>query len=129
MAGHRRDEKNARLRHIDVLFEMEKRAERRDERGLFRNESHAMAHDHFVDAERRPLMRQPRAAYHLGARRHAADNKIAQRPRLRFLQQRTGQIRRYTKRRQEVLPRLIELIKHALPTHYSGNGPGSPAPT
>ena len=94
MTRHRRHQQDARLHDVDSLFEMKKRAERRDERGLFRDRDHTMAHDHVVDAERRPLMRQPCAAHHLGARRHAADKKIAARPRMRLLQQRTGHIGR-----------------------------------
>ena len=56
MAGQRRDQQHARLRGVDVLLEMQQRAERRDMRGLLAHRDLAVADRDLVDAERRPLV-------------------------------------------------------------------------
>ena len=61
MAGQRRDQQHARLRLVDVLLEMQQRAERRHV-GRFLGHRHlAVAHHDAVDAVRRPLMGEPGA--------------------------------------------------------------------
>ena len=60
MPGQGSDQQHARLRGLDILLEMQERAERRDQRRLLAHGDLAVADHHAVDAVRRPLMRQPR---------------------------------------------------------------------
>ena len=77
MPGQRRDEHHARLLGLDILLEMQQRAERRDMRRLFAHLDLAVADRHVVDAESRPGVGQPGAGDQFIGRGEVADGAVA----------------------------------------------------
>ena len=76
MAGQRRHHQHARLRHLDVLLEMQQRAERRDVRALLAHLDLAVADHDPVDPERRPRVREAGARDQLVGRGEVADRAM-----------------------------------------------------
>ncbi len=113
VARQRCDQQHPRLRGLDVLFEMQQRAERRGERGLLMHGHLAIADSHAIDAEGGPLVRQARTRDQLIGRRQVAQDGIIgdadQRPSDR-LERGAGP---RADRPHDVGMRLIELVKHS----------------
>ena len=75
MARQRRDQQHARLRAVDVLLEMQQRAERRDMRRLLGHRDLAVADHDAVDAEGRALVGQAGARDQLVGRGQVAERR------------------------------------------------------
>ena len=123
MAGQRRDQQHARLRHVDVLLEMQERTERRD---MGRNLAHldlAVADHDAVDAERGPRVREAGAGDQFVGRgeiaNHAVPRAADRRPADR-LRSETGQ---RSHRAHHVVMGLIGLIEHSPTTASLGGRP------
>ena len=86
MAGQRRDQQHARLRLLDVLLEMQQRAERRDVGGLLGHRDLAVADRDAVDAVRRARVGQAGARDQLIGRGQVAQDMIVEgvQPRRRY---------------------------------------------
>ena len=80
MARQRRDQQHARLLGVDVLLEMQQRAERRDMRGLLAHLDLAVADGDVGDAERRAVVGQARARDQLIGGGQIAHDAVAGHP-------------------------------------------------
>ena len=112
VAGHRRDQKDARLHDRMVLAEMQQRAERRVVGRFLGHRCCLSVHRHDIDAEGWPVMRETR----LGEQGQSGRDLPHQRRRAGAA---IGQSRHdcaepgeLTQREQQVRLRLIELIHH-----------------
>jgi hypothetical protein len=121
MAGQRRHQQHARLRLLDVLFEMQQGRERCHVGGFFGDRHLAVADHDAVDAVRRAGVGEPRARDQLIGGGEIAERR---RPR-RAVEPFAHGFRRHAgkgaHRHHDVGMRLIGLIEHRIP-----GGPGKP---
>ena len=112
MAGHRRDEQDARLLHIHVLAEAQQRAEGRDLYRFFMHGDNAAVDVDLVDPERRTLVPDLRVREQLISGRKLPHRPTAAEHGWENVEPGLRQIREQAHRHHEVRLHLVGLIKH-----------------
>jgi len=127
VARERRHQQHARPRRLDVLLEMQQRAERRDSLAHLAHRYLAVADRHPVDAERRAYVGEPRARDQL-----VGGGEIAQRAR-RECRPRRGFAERVERcagedahQAHDVGMGLVGLVKHLPPARMPAPSPNQP---
>ena len=115
MARQRRDQEHARLRRVDVLFEMQQRPEWRAQRGALANRRLAVADDHTIDPESGAGVGQASARNKLVRRGQVAQDGVVGDARQRQAKGPQGSARPLANRNHDVGMGLVGLIEHCPP--------------
>ena len=113
MPGQRRDNHHARLLGLDILLEMQERAERRHMRRLFPHLDVAVAHGDMVDAERRPAVSEPCAGDQFVGRREVADGAVAGHSNAEMAERAGCHPRQHPHRTHDIRLGLIGRVQHS----------------
>jgi hypothetical protein len=108
MARHRRDQEHARLHLLDVLPEVQKRAEGGDEGCLFGDGDLFVADRDAVHLVARAVMRQPEARDHLQGGDRVPAHELAGKVLPRALQHVERRVGEEPQRRHHIVARLVD---------------------
>ena len=104
---------HARLRGIDVLLEVQERAEGRRQRGLLIHRHFAIADRDAVDAEGRARMREPGARDEFVSGRQVAQDRVVGDARQRLPERAQSRSRPGADRHHDVGMGLVGLVEHS----------------
>ena len=126
MTRQRRDQEHARLRRVDILLEVQKRAERRGQRGVLVDRDLAVADCHAIDPEGGTGVGQPGARDELVGRGEVAQRGVVGDADQRLAERPQGGARPAANRNHNVGMGLISLVEHSPPGGARALLPGRP---
>ncbi len=126
MARQRRDQEHTRLRRVDILLEVQKRSERRGQRGVLVDRDLAVADGHTIDPEGGTGVGQPGAREELVGRGQVPQHGVVGNAHQRLAERPQGGARPAANRNHDVGMGLISLVEHSPPGGARALLPGRP---